>query len=311
MDYCTLAGRLPGVSRIGFGCAPLGGYDYGPVDDSTSVRAIHAALDAGITLFDTADVYGLGRAERVLGEALSGRRHQAVIATKGGVAFTPDGRTKRTLAPAHLARAIDDSLARLRTDVIDLYQLHWPDGVTPVADAVAIIARAVEAGKVRAIGVCNFLLKDLEAAQAVAPIVSLQVPRSLLEPNWTEAIESGFARWGTGGMCYNVLAQGLFTGKYDAASRFLGTDLRARSALFTEERLAQGLEILERLRVVAARHGVSPARVAVRWLLEQPGVSVALCGIKTESQARDNAGAVELRLSRDDLDYLSEVECTA
>ena len=306
-----MGGALPGVSRIGFGCAPLGGYDYGPVDDATSERAIAAALDAGITLFDTADVYGLGRSESVLGRALRGRRSQAIVATKGGVAFSPDGQTRRTLAPAYLASAIDASLARLEIERIDLYQLHWPDGVTPIADAVGAVARAVELGKVRCIGVCNFSLEQLAEAQAVAPVISLQVPRSLLEAQWSSAIEVAHERWGTGALCYNALAQGYFSGKYSASSRFSGSDLRVRSTLFSDEHQALRQVILERLRAVADRRGVGPAHVALRWLLGQPGVAVALCGIKTEAQARANASAAELQLTTDDWNCLSEVACTA
>jgi len=310
VEYCALAGVVPGVSRIGFGCAPIGGHDYGPVDDATSTRAIHAALHAGITFFDTADVYGLGRSERVLGAALQGQRQHAILATKGGVAFESDGRTRRTLAPDHLARAIEASLERLGTDYLDLYQLHWPDGVTPIQDAIEVVAKAVDAGKVRAIGLCNFPIEDLVAARKAAPVVSLQVPRSLLEPDWAETLAVASARWDVGGICYNALAQGLFTGKYSATSRFWGTDLRARSALFTDERLASGLVILERLKMVAERHGVSPAHVALRWLLGQAGVAVALCGTKTDAQARDNAAAVALNLEPDDWKCLSEVACT-
>jgi aryl-alcohol dehydrogenase-like predicted oxidoreductase len=298
------------VSRIGFGCAPIGGYDYGPVDDATSRAAIHAALEHGITFFDTADVYGLGRSERVLGEALRGRRHEAVIATKGGVAFDADGRTRRTLDPRHLAQAIDDSLRRLGTDHVDLYQLHWPDGVTPVTEAVGAVVRMVEAGKVRHVGLCNFPLEAVRAAQAVAPIVSLQVPRSLLEPEWAPAITGAWRACGTGTIAYNALAQGLFTGKYDAQSRFAGTDLRARSALFTEQRLAGGLGILARLREVGAAHGTGPAAVALAWLLEQEGVQVALCGIKTPDQARLNADAGRLALDAAELARLAEVAWT-
>lgn len=308
MEHCRLGSAQFLVSRIGFGCAPLGGYDYGPVDDAVSLRSLAEALESGITLFDTADVYGLGRSEYVLGRALRGRRECAVIATKGGVAFTDAGQTRRDITPVYLRTAIDASLQRLGVDWIDLYQLHWPDGRTPVTDAVGEIARAVEAGKVRAIGLCNFSADDVAAARSVHDVVSLQVPRSVLEDDWRTTIERCAADLDVPAICYNALAQGLFTGKYDARSRFQGTDLRARSALFEGERLARGLAILERLHDVARDLDALPAQVALRWLLDQPGVAVALSGIKSPDQARQNAAAASLRLTDAHRRHLMEVE---
>lgn len=306
MEYVLIDGVDVGGSRVGFGCAAIGGHDYGPVDDATSVRAINVAIDSGINFFDTADVYGLGRSEELLGRTLTTRRAEVVIATKGGVAWNESGVIRRTLAPWHIRQAIDNSLRRLRVDYIDLYQLHWPDPEVSIADAVGEVERARQAGKVRAIGVCNFSHKMVIEARASAAITTLQAPISLLERQWSETISACAADLGVGALCYNVLAQGMLSGKYDASSRFVGTDLRARSELFSGERLRSGLVIVERLRSVAKRLGATPGQVATRWVLDQPGVRVALTGIKNETQARENSAATAVVLSPEDKHFLQE-----
>jgi aryl-alcohol dehydrogenase-like predicted oxidoreductase len=295
------------VSRIGFGCAGLGGYDYGPVDDTTSTAAIGAAIESGINFFDTADVYGFGRSERVLGNALLLRRNEVIIATKGGVRWDDRGRTTRTLDPKYLANAIEDSLRRLRTDYIDLYQLHWPDPSTSLVDALEPVVSAVEQGKIRAIGVCNFSFEHVAEATRHARISTIQVPMSLIERDWQPAIERCAVQFGAPAVCYNALAHGLLTGKFDETAAFGGTDLRTRVSLFQPEQRALHLRTVERVREAALRRGASCADVAIRWLLSQPGVAVALTGIKTPEQAMMNARSVELTLSTDELEALERV----
>src|SRR5260221_8714601 len=206
MEYALVDGVDLRGSRVGFGCAAIGGYDYGPVDDATSARAISAAIDNGINFFDTADVYGLGRSEEFLGRMLGTRRADVVIATKGGVAWTESGVTRRTLAPEYLRQAIDNSLVRLRVDYIDLYQLHWPDSEIPLAEAVGEVERARQAGKVRAIGVFNFSHEEVAEARAAAALATLQLPLSLLERQWSETIRTCAPDFAVGALCYNVLA---------------------------------------------------------------------------------------------------------
>ena len=305
MRYSTLGADGPAISRIGFGCAAIGGYDYGPTNTTESVAAIVAALEAGITLFDTADVYGLGHSEELLASALHTHRTDTVIATKGGVAWDSAGRTRRDLSPNYLRHAIDSSLRRLRRDRIDLYQLHWPDSRVPIADSIGELVRARDAGKLQSIGLCNFPKHLLHEAAQIAPITAIQVPRSLLEAQWQPTIDWCTTLFGSSVLCYNVLAQGLFSGKYNADSAFTGTDLRGRSALFRGEPLHRGLAIVERLRQIAAKHSVSPSQVAISAVLAQPGVTVALAGIKSPAQAAENAAAADLLLDPEDLHLIA------
>ncbi len=292
------------VSRIGFGCAAMGGYDYGAADERASVRAVHRALELGITLFDTADVYGFGHAEEVLGRALEGRADEVVVATKVGVRWDASGRTRRDLSPGYVVEAVEASLERLRMERIDLLQLHWPDPATPLEDTLAAVERLREAGKVLHAGCCNFSAAQVERGQRAARLDSLQVPYSLAERHHEPAVHAASARHGMAVMAYNALAQGLFTGRYGRDSVFAGTDLRRRSPLFRGEALERNLTILDRLREVAVGRGRTPAQVAVRWLLDAPGVSCVLTGIRTARQAEENAAAAGWSLDEDERAYL-------
>ena len=304
MEYALLGSTDIRVSRIGFGCAAIGGHDYGPVDDKTSIAAVHRALDLGINFFDVADVYGFGHAEEVLGRALQGRREQAVVATKVGVRWDESGKTRRDLSPTWLARAIDGSLRRLKLDSIDLYQIHWPDHATPIPDALAVLEEFRASGKIRHIGCCNFNQTELDQALAVAAVKSFQIPLNLLDQSRLGLVQHA-AGHGLGVQCYDVLARGLLTGKYDGATRFAGSDTRSRSDYFKGDRFTSGLQLVGRLKSIGDAHGCTVAQVAVRWAIGQSGVTVALTGIKTPSQADDNAGAAQCPLTADEARYLA------
>ncbi len=300
MDYCVLGTSGLEVSRIGFGCAAIGGYDYGTVDDDESRRAVRAALDVGITFFDTADVYGFGHAEEILSRALGPDRHRVVIATKGGVQWSAGGRTRRDLGRTALQQALDDSLRRLRVDCIALYQVHWPDGRTPLEEVGASLADFIRAGKVRYAGVCNMSLEEFAQVRAACPLVSLQLPLSCSDRENLAVISAVRSAYGASAIAYNVLAQGFFSGKYSSQSNFDGSDLRARSNLFRGKSLARNERLLDALQEIAQRHGVGPAQVAVRWAIENPTVACALVGIKTEAQVRANSVASRLQLGVED-----------
>lgn len=292
MDYAPLGRSGLSVSRIAFGCAAIGGYDYGGADDATSVRAVRAALDAGVTLFDTADVYGFGHAETILGRALGEDRHRVAIATKCGVRWEHGGRTTRDSSPAYVTSAVEASLRRLGVDCITLLQLHWPDPSTPIADTLQALERCREAGKVRFLGCCNFESGEVDEAQRHGRLESLQVPLALGQREWEACARSCAERHGMAVLCYNTLAQGLFSGKFTPVTTFPPGDLRSRSALFTGERRATNFALLERLRDAASREGRTPAQMAVRWVLEQPGVTSAVVGARSPEQVEENVAAV-------------------
>lgn len=305
MEYVGLGRSEVSVSRVGFGCAALGGYDYGKVDDRDSIAAVHRALELGVNFFDTADVYGLGHAEELLGEALGNRRHDVVVATKFGVQWDAQGNTHRDISPARVLEALEGSLRRLKLDCIPLYQIHWYDDRTPVARTMDALLKCQETGKIRFIGCCNFSSSLIEEAQKCGRVESLQLPYSLAERDSAQVIDESHRKYQMSTFCYNPLAQGLLTGKYGRDSSFYGTDLRNRSSLFHGSSLTSNLALADRLKTIAKRLGRTPAQVAIRWILENESVSCAIVGIKTPAQIEENTGIDGWSLSQEDKDFLN------
>lgn len=297
------------VSRVAFGCAPIGGHDYGRVDDNQSIRTVRSALEQGVSFFDVADVYGLGHAEEVLGRALEGRREQAFIATKVGMAFDAQGHTRRDLSPAWMRAALEGSLRRLRTEVIDLYQVHWPDPNVPIEDTFETLLAFQKAGKVRHLGVCNFPPDLVEKAMRLARLETIQVSYNLADWQDSEAIRSVTEAHGLTPLAYNCLAQGLLTGKYDETSVFHGSDRRQRSEYFRGPKLAALLDAVGRMKRVREEYRRSLAELAIRWVLDSWSNSVAIVGLKGEEQLADAAGAVGWGLRAADVDALRDRTC--
>lgn len=287
MQYAQLAGSTLRVSRIGFGCWPIGGHGWGPVDDSVSVAAVRAALDAGINFFDTADVYGFGHSEEILARALGDDRHDVVIATKFGVRWDLAGRTRRDVSLGWLDEALHASLRRLRLERIPLYQIHWPDGVTPLEHVVERLCRYRGAGKIGAIGCCNCTPEQIARLAAAGPIASMQTAYNPVD----RAAETGvFAACRDAGIpivTHSSLAQGLCSGTHGPGSTFAGDDVRSRSPYFNGA-YAANMAVVARMRAVAQRHGATPPQVALGWVLHDPQVASALAGIKTPAQLREN-----------------------
>jgi myo-inositol catabolism protein IolS len=292
------------VSRLGMGGCPLGGHGWGDdFDAREAVAAVRCALELGVTFFDTADVYGLGRSEQLLADALGADRFKVTVATKFGVAWDDSGRTWKDISPARVTRALEGSLRRLRVDCIDLYYIHWPDGTTPLAAALDVLERCREQGKIRAIGLSNFSNDDVVAASQIAPIAALQLQYSLVDRVVAEAASSAVTTLGVPLVTWGSLAQGLLTGKFDANSSFRATDRRSRYANFQGSKFAANLQLLEKLTDVARRVGKTPAQVAMRWLLQSPGVGAVLFGAKRPAQIEENCGAAGWQLP--EADYLA------
>jgi aryl-alcohol dehydrogenase-like predicted oxidoreductase len=287
------------VSIVGLGCNNFGWR----IDREASAEVVRAALDAGITFFDTADLYGNGSSEEFLGRALGGLRAGVVIATKFGMKLDE---TRRGARPEYVQRACEDSLRRLNTDVIDLYQLHQPDPETPIADTLGALSRLVEAGKVREIGCSNFSAEQLrEAARAVPPggvrFASVQNEYSLLHREPEAEVLPECVRQGIAFIPYFPLANGLLTGKYrpgcppPAGSR---ADTGFGPKVFTQE----NLEWAERLRQFAERQNHTLVELAISWLAAQPAVASVIAGASTPEQARENAAAAAWKLGRAEMD---------
>jgi aryl-alcohol dehydrogenase-like predicted oxidoreductase len=298
------------LSRLGFGCDPLGGHAWGHVDPAEAQRAVGTAVDLGVTLFDTADCYGRGESEIRLGQALGVRRKDVAIATKFGVRLDRDGAASRDNSSGWFEKALAASLRRLRTDYIDLYQLHYWDGTTAWADIFDRLERKREAGIIRWYGVTNELISPEILPTRPPGFVSCSFEFSLANRSNQPCIESMRAQWDLGFLSWGSLGQGVLSGKYASASD-LGQDDRRRRRVYANfhgDGFIRNLSLVERLRARLHEYpGVTTTQVAIRWILDRFDFSIALVGTKTRQQVRENVGAVDFRLTESDVALLSRL----
>lgn len=301
MEHVELGSSGLMVSRLAFGGCPMGGHGWGDVSRDGFITAIHAAVDAGLTFFDTADVYGLGEGESTLGEALRGRRDEAVIATKFGVRVEGGG-TFYDNSPAWIRTALEGSLRRLETDYVDLYQIHYRDGVTPLDEVVDTLQDLQQQGKIRHLGLSNVSMANPEELTAHGDaFVAVQEEFSLANRTKEGALDQLENRFGLTPMTWGSLGQGILTGKYDATSTFGPDDRRSRPTYvnFHGDKLRHNLRIVDVLREIARQSGRSVAAVAIRWILDHVPGSVAIAGIKTVEQLSANLEAIGWSLDAD------------
>jgi len=267
-------------SRIGLGTWAMGGSQWGGADDDESVRTIHAALDLGITLIDTAPAYGFGHSESVIGRAIAerGHRDEVVLATKAGLEQRGES-LFRNSSRRQIFEEIELSLRRLRTDYIDLYQVHWPDPVTPYEETAKALLDLQQAGKIRAIGVSNYSIEAMEQFRRVAPLASAQPPLNLFERQVQRDILPWCRENGVAALTYGALCRGLLSGAIQQNTKFKGDDLRKTDPKFQPPRFEHYLKAVNLFEQYARdRFGKSVLVLAVRWVLDQAGVSVALWG---------------------------------
>ncbi len=308
------------VPAVVLGAWAIGGWNWGGADDEQSVRAIQASIDAGANAIDTAPVYGFGRSELVVGRAIQGRRRDVVLMTKVGLrwddergevafqALDDDGvrRTvRRNARPWSVKEEVEHSLKRLKVDVIDLIQVHWPDPQTPVEQTMEALLALRQAGKVRAIGVSNFDVPLLERAQSAlgdVPLASVQPKYNLVARDVESGLLAHCRENGIGAIVYSPLEQGLLTGRVPAARTFPESDGRHKRPTFQPGNRARVNALLDTVvRPIAKRHGADVGQVVLAWTIAQPGVTAAIVGARTPEQARENAAAGDLRLEAQDL----------
>ena len=290
------------ISRIGLGTWAMGGWMWGGSDDAASVETIHRALDLGITLIDTAPAYGQGHSEEVVGRALVGKRDGVTIATKVGLAWNEGGNVHRDASRARIMKEIDDSLRRLQTDHVDIYQVHWPDPATPIDETAEAMGRLFGAGKIRAIGVSNFSPAQMDAFRNVAPLHTVQPPYNLFERVAEKSVLPYAHEQGLTALTYGVLCRGLLSGRMNADTKFSGDDLRRVDPKFTQPRYPQYLRAVQRLDELAhTRYGKSVIDLAVRWTLDQPGVGAVLWGARRPDQLDATLGAFGFDLDKNAL----------
>jgi aryl-alcohol dehydrogenase-like predicted oxidoreductase len=273
-------------SRIALGTWAMGGWMWGGTDEAEAIRTIHEALDRGITLIDTAPVYGFGRSEQIVGKALAegGRRQRVLIATKVGLDWK-DGQPFRNGSRARIVKEVEDSLLRLKTDAIDLYQVHWPDPKVPIEETATTMAELYRSGKIRAIGVSNFSPAQMDAFRAVAPLHTAQPPYNLFERSIERDVLPYCKDKDIVTLCYGALCRGLLSGRMTAQTKFAGDDLRKHDPKFQAPRFAQYLEAVGRLdRFAQANYGKRVIHLAVRWILDRQDSTIALWGARRPDQ---------------------------
>jgi len=286
------------VSRIALGTWAIGGWMWGGTNDDESIETIHAALDRGINLIDTAPVYGFGHSEEIVGRALAqnGRRKRAVIATKVGLAWKDD-KPYRDARKSRIVQEVEDSLRRLQTDVIDIYQVHWPDPNIAIEETAEAMAALYRAGKIRAIGVSNFSPAQMDVFRTVAPLHSVQPPYNLFERGIENSVLPYCRDKGITTLVYGSLCRGLLSGRMNADTRFTGDDLRRDDPKFQLPRFLQYVTAAERLdRFAQENYNKRVIHLAVRWLLDRPGVGVALWGARRPDQLAPVADVMGWRL---------------
>ncbi len=302
MEMRKLGREGPAISVVGYGAWEAGGTDWGPnPSDDEVIAAIRAALDAGMNWIDTAEVYGDGRSEELVGRAVAGRRDEVLIFTK--VAPEPEG---SGLRPKQVRRAIRCSLRRLGVDHVDLYQVHWPDPSVPVEETWGAMAELVGEGLARHVGVSNFDRGLVERCLGIRHVDAVQNELSLIERGDREALLPWLAERGVGYLAYAPLGYGILTGALGPGATFGEGDWRARGeGPFAPGAFERNLELVDRLRAVADRLGLPLPVLALRWVVEQPGVSAAIAGSRNPDHVRTNARAGEVRLSPE---ALAEIE---
>jgi aryl-alcohol dehydrogenase-like predicted oxidoreductase len=313
MQTVTLGATKLDVTPVAYGTWQFGG-DWGSVDERTARAAIEYARSLGINFFDTAQAYGFGRAERLLGDALAedlrSDRESVIIATKGGLRQNGE-QLVRDSSPAWLRQGVEASLDALGTDYVDLYQVHWPDPRTPIADTAAALADLVSEGLVRHVGVSNYTTDQIEQFAAVLPVETIQPPYHLFRRDIEVDLLPYAAANNIGVLAYGPLAHGLLGGAITNGTTFPVDDWRAHSPAFTGAGFARNLEVVAALDAIAARRDATIAQLAVAWVLAHPAVQVAIVGARGRVHLAESLGGLDLDLSPEDLAEIDDIMTAA
>jgi aryl-alcohol dehydrogenase-like predicted oxidoreductase len=296
------------ITPIGLGAWAIGGpgwaFTWGAQDDNESIAALREGLQAGINWIDTAAVYGLGHSEEIVAQAIEGVSPKPYVFTKCERVWNEKGEIGRVLKRDSIRRECEASLRRLQTDVIDLYQIHWPDPDEDIEEGWGALAELQREGKVRWIGVSNFSVSQMQRIAGIAPITSLQPPYSLVTPGVEDAILPYCEQNNIGVIAYSPMKSGLLSGKMtrERVQNLAPDDWRRRNPAFQEPDLSRNLKLVELVREIGSRHGRNAGEVAIAWTLRNPVVTGAIVGVRNPGQVKELIGAADFRLTREELD---------
>lgn len=321
MKYRTLGDTDLELSTVTFGAWAAGGWMWGGTEQNNAVEAIHAAYDLGVTSIDTAPVYGQGLSEKIVGEAIKDfPRDEVQVLTKYGLAWDTDkGKfyfnsqdndgneiaIHKYAAKEAVIQECEDSLRRLGTDYIDLYQIHWPDPTTPIEETMEAVIRLKEQGKIREAGVCNYNAEQMKMAEESIKLASNQVPYSMVRRDIEEDVVPYCIENNKGILAYSPLQRGLLTGKMEPGQEFDEGDSRAESRYYTDENIRRTNKVLKNLKMLADQKDATLAQLVIQWTLQQPGITIALVGARNPKQSTQNAKAADLELYTDEIEYIN------
>lgn len=309
------------VAPMAFGAWAIGGWMWGGAEETAAIKAIQTAFDAGITTIDTAPVYGFGRSEELVGRALEGiARDRYQILTKFGMNWqTEDGeyffdtvdnegkpfKMYKWASRRKVMQECEDSLRRLKTDYIDLYQIHWPDATTPISETFEAVERLIEQGKVRAAGVCNYSTDEVTEALKTIQLASNQVPYSMIFRDIERSVIPQAIKEGLGIIAYSPLQRGLLTGKIKPGHQFGKGDTRENNRFYTDENIRRTNTLLGKIKPIAEKHQASLAQLVINWTVHRPGIACVLVGARNGEQVTDNAKALSFSLSAEEMDQIT------
>jgi len=308
------------VSVLAFGAWAIGGWMWGGADAKDAIKAIEAAIDNGMTTIDTASVYGFGLSEELVGKAIRGKRDKVQILTKFGMAWGSEGgdfffaskdnsgndiNIYRHASRKKVLQDCDDSLRRLKTDYIDLFQIHWPDPLTPVSETMEALNDLIGKGKIRAGGVCNYSLELMNEAERILRIVSNQVPYSMVKRDIEKEIVPHCMDKNISILAYSPMQRGLLSGRIKSGHKFNNGDTRPDTPYYKEPNFSNILKFLDDIKPLAEDHNATLAQVVLNWTIQQPGITCALAGARNPAQVLENIGAADFRLKGEDIERIN------
>ncbi|HKI45186.1 MAG TPA: aldo/keto reductase [Balneolales bacterium] len=322
MEYRTLGNTDLKLSAITFGAWAVGGWMWGGTEQNNSVEAMHASYDLGVTTIDTAPIYGQGLSEEIVGEAIKSlSRDKIQILTKYGLRWDiaigefyfssidnegNDLDIYKYAGKESIIKECENSLKRLGTDYIDLYQIHWPDNSTPIEETMEAVLQLKKQGKIREAGVCNYNVEQMKTAESTIELASNQVPYSMVRRDIEKDVVPYCLENGKGILAYSPLQRGLLTGKMKPGYNFSEGDTRARDRYFTDENIRRTNAFLEAIRPIADGKNATLAQLVIQWTLHQPGITIALVGARTPEQAIQNAKTADITLSDEEIAQINK-----